>query len=746
MAAQTEETSDRELSLTEVRSLRHQVESSSAPEEGQQKQLLELYDRAIADLESANQAQVQIQRHEHERTRIQSRVAALRIELGRLQDRVDSSLPDDLNAERLETALAREQSLLGSLRVALRDIQELAAERLRRRNEVAQRLGTLDQEIESVNAELREASELIGSDELRQAARTCALARRAALVVGSEELRAELRLVEERAVLLPWQRDVAELKVARSERVTAMLEVVLRDLRRREAGRSLQEVRARTEEISEELPELAEMTEEVARLAEMLWAADGVVAQSLLADSALTDTRKKTTQLESIVALTKRRFEAIGHTGDLTQWWPTIPAGFPRIAELEAEIQQREALIPEVQHQLIQYEQQRAQFREYESEIDRLLDESEQTASGGIPPQLRTRVWDLVHTGRELLDRLVEEYGRFAGRLVELVTLSHNFLAEGEALRGFTQERVLWARSVPGSIFPNPENSLRALLWIASPGNWSAGLSQVGRAILGSALGAILFVLTLGLLIWSRPRVASRLEVLAGRVADTGTDSFLASLEALGHTVLLAAPIPLLLNVGGRVLQSSSICSCHRGAGTFPVRSLSTPPLENGHPPAHRPLRTAPDQPQPVVPGRPGGFRVLRDRNAAGLPDAAHGLAGSRDPASGRTPVPRPGREQSTLCCPVCVSGCHRRIQTRLPSLTRRQPRERPHGPGTDTSPVAFCSRRAGWIWAVQHLVPGGAHAPDSQASPDLARHCAPGRSGQPGLTGGSHPYGEGRR
>ena len=246
MAAQTEETSDRELSLTEVRSLRHQVESSSAPEEGQQKQLLELYDRAIADLESANQAQVQIQRHEHERTRIQSRVAALRIELGRLQDRVDSSLPDDLNAERLETALAREQSLLGSLRVALRDIQELAAERLRRRNEVAQRLGTLDQEIESVNAELREASELIGSDELRQAARTRALARRAALVVGSEELRAELRLVEERAVLLPWQRDVAELKVARSERVTAMLEVVLRDLRRREAGRSLQEVRART--------------------------------------------------------------------------------------------------------------------------------------------------------------------------------------------------------------------------------------------------------------------------------------------------------------------------------------------------------------------------------------------------------------------------------------------------------------------------------------------------------------------
>ena len=203
MAAQPEETSDRELSLTEVRNLRRQVESNAALEEKEQQQLLELYDQAVGDLETADRAQAQVREYERQRTRIQSRVAGLRAQLTRLQDRAESSLPDDLNAERLETDLAREQSLLGSLRVALRDIQELAAERLRRRNEIARRLGTLDQEIESANAELREASELVGSDELRQAARTRALARRAALLAGSDELRVELRLVEEKATLLP---------------------------------------------------------------------------------------------------------------------------------------------------------------------------------------------------------------------------------------------------------------------------------------------------------------------------------------------------------------------------------------------------------------------------------------------------------------------------------------------------------------------------------------------------------------
>ncbi len=183
--AQSEVTAERQLSLAEARSLRRQVESDTSRKDGQQEQQLDLYDQSIADLKTADQAQARIRRHERERTRIQSKVAGLRVELGRLQDRAETTLPEALSADRVETTLAREQSLLSSLRVALRDVQELAAERLRRRNEIAQRLGTLDQEIESVNTQLREASELGGSDELRQAARTRALARRAALLAGS---------------------------------------------------------------------------------------------------------------------------------------------------------------------------------------------------------------------------------------------------------------------------------------------------------------------------------------------------------------------------------------------------------------------------------------------------------------------------------------------------------------------------------------------------------------------------------
>ena len=68
LRAQSEETSDRELNLAEVRSLRRQVEAKTGLEGGEQKQLLELYDQTVADLESANQAQTRVRRHELERT------------------------------------------------------------------------------------------------------------------------------------------------------------------------------------------------------------------------------------------------------------------------------------------------------------------------------------------------------------------------------------------------------------------------------------------------------------------------------------------------------------------------------------------------------------------------------------------------------------------------------------------------------------------------------------------------------
>jgi len=446
--------------------------------------------------------------------------------------------------------------LLASLRLSLRDAEERAEERVRRRSEIANQLGTLDPQIESLTNELRASSPLDLSEQLKEAARTRLLARRQALLHRRDTLRAELAWVEERAVLIPWQRDQAELQVTRSEELLTLLDATLQELRRDEAQRALEEVRSRSGQVAQEQA-FAEMAADIEQLAEILWAPDGVIADSLAADAALAQTRKNLVDLERILQLTRRRFEAVGHDGDITQWWPRDTTDFPGIPETASEIRRLEALLPKVQHQLIQYEQERARFREFEGEISTLLEEPQSAGNEPLTPEVQSLIWDLVHTRRELLDGLLNQGGRYSSRLEELVTVLTNFMVRSEELLSYTRERLLWVRSVPGSIFPNFKDSLNAFIWIVSPQKWLPVFGAIGQAVAAFPLRALGFVFLFGLLLKYRGLIRTRLELLADRVVNPENHSFRSSLEAVVHTLLLALPLPLALYLIGRVLAGS---------------------------------------------------------------------------------------------------------------------------------------------------------------------------------------------
>ena len=553
---QGQDTADSELDLRSVRELRQQIEDNDGLEAGLKTQLLELYAQAISDLEAVAQAEARVQEYQRERSNIETRVETLRSELNRAEQRARPSLPQNRSAEQVESALTRELSLLASLRLSLRDAEGSAEERVRRRSEIANQLGTLDPQIESLTNELRSSSPLDLSEQLKEAARTRLLARRQALLHQRDTLRAELGLVEERAVLIPWQRDQAELRVTRSEEIASLLEVALQDLRKREAQSSLEELRRRSEQVAQQ-PAFAEMAAEIEQLAEILWAPDGVIAELLVADAALAQTRKNVVELERILQLTRRRFEAVGHDGDITQWWPRDMGDFPGVPETASEIRQLEALVPNLQHHLIQYEQERVGFREFENGIGSLLEGTQSAESGSLTPEMQILIWDLVRTRRELLDDLINQGGRYFSRVEELVTVLTNYLVRSEELESFTRERLLWVRSVPGSIFPAFKDLLNALIWILSPGNWLPAFAAIGQAVAAFPFQALGFVLLFGLLLKYRVRMRARLKLLGDRVLKPASDSFGASLEAVLYTFLLALPLPLALYLMGRILGGS---------------------------------------------------------------------------------------------------------------------------------------------------------------------------------------------
>ena len=88
--------------------------------------------RPSVTLNQQHKPKLEFGEYQREQSNIEARVQTLRSEVNRAERRVRPSLPQNQSAEQVESALARELSLLASLRLSLRDAEARAEERVRR--------------------------------------------------------------------------------------------------------------------------------------------------------------------------------------------------------------------------------------------------------------------------------------------------------------------------------------------------------------------------------------------------------------------------------------------------------------------------------------------------------------------------------------------------------------------------------------------------------------------------------------
>jgi potassium efflux system protein len=277
-----------------------------------------------------------------------------------------------------------------------------------------------------------------------------------------------------------------------------------------------------------------------------------VVIESERVTRSLVNARKHLSDLERIVQLLRRKFDAYGHRGSVARWWPDVPDDFPEPGEVERLLRRVEQRLPEVQHEAIRLEQVRSDASRFGLEV---LADLEEEATGEELSALRSEARELLETRRELLDRLIQANGRFSNQLVEFETLASYFTAEVERIEAFLYEHLLFVRSVPRPLIPRPADLGHALVWELSPASWWEVLGSLGRSALARPGAALLLATLFGLLLGGRPWIRRRMEARAAQVSDPVTDSFRATLAALLHTLLLAAPLPLACALAGYVLR-----------------------------------------------------------------------------------------------------------------------------------------------------------------------------------------------
>ena len=555
--ALSEQEAETPVSLDDVREQREQAEGDASLTDELRARVLELYAAALSSLESAARHKVEMARLEKERAGVGRLVDALRAELGEPEEVPRLDLPKDASAEQAETVLARERSRLRAHRAALRDAERLIEERSSARNEASRRLGALDQQLESIADGLREASQADLHPALNHARRTDLLSRREASLREIDKLRAELARLDARGVLIPSQVELAQRRVAHDERLVEMLEAAAKEINLREAQAGLETVVDTCRQAAELSPALQNVAAETEQFAQMLWGLEGVARKSEGVAQSLTATRKHLADLDRIIQLTRRKFEAAGYRGAVTRWWPEVPDSFPAPGEIATDLRDLERTIPGVQHQLIRFEQQRSASRKLSS---RILDDLE-TASGEVDPGLHQIALDLLSLRRDLLDQLIQQYGKYSNQLVEQESVSTFFLGEVQRVERFLYEKLLWVRSVPRPIIPRIGPTLGGLRWLTARENWGA----VGRTVSETArefpFAFAFSLLVLGLLVGMRGSLRQRMVAIAEPPAGAATIPIKATLECLVYTILLAAPLPLSLYLASSVLSQSDVPS-----------------------------------------------------------------------------------------------------------------------------------------------------------------------------------------
>jgi potassium efflux system protein len=547
-AAQTPQSDT--VSTAEIGDMRGGIEVQLGLPDDLRSRILEILDAAAAALENTESNRAAAASYEREREGIDRIESDLRAELERRLPAPTLALPDDPTITQIEDAVARERARLEANTSALREQERLADDRAKTRAESSRRLGELDLTLELLDRDLRALANSSAPPELRTARRLHALARIEEVKSEAEMLRARLALLAERSSLVPLYIDLAQRRVDSSEEIVELHVARAREARREQARQVLIRVRDLSEQVAEELPQLTEAAIETEALAELLFGNDGIVTAAEQMTRDLTETRHFQAQLNRISELTARKFEAYGNRGSVQRWWPDTPDGFPEPGSISRVLRDLEQEIPEVEHQLITYEQRRTGARGFnKTMIQAIRDE----LGDGFTPELENLAVELLSTRTELLDEVIQKGGRYSNLLAEYRTVAVHFLARLEDVEKFLFSHILWSRSVPRPIVPR-------LADLVATAKWFTSIDHAREFSFADAeLDAEILALFFGLLtvLASRPFLRRRLEQLADRTTDPEDNDVGLALRALVVSGLLAAPIPLILYLLSQIVGRS---------------------------------------------------------------------------------------------------------------------------------------------------------------------------------------------
>jgi potassium efflux system protein len=541
-----------EISRQVIESRIDEVQAKADLDEETRAALIGLYRKTLGFMEVARSNSTAADAFDQARKSAPAETQRIRDELERAQREsptVRLDLADDASAQEIEQRLQMERANQAAVAARLGDLDQQLAAQANRPGIVRKRLVEASQLTAKLAADLRLLPPPDEAALLTEARRWSVSAQAATTTAEIRMLDQELLSQGMRVELLRAQRDSAARSLARMETRVAMLEQLFTGKRRSETEQVIAESDAAAlGEVADD-PLVRQLVEANRALGDELQILTGKLERISADGNAAAD---KLREIQDSFQIARQRLEIAGLSPALGQVLHDQRRDLPDVRQYRTRARQRERTIVETGLRDIQLEAEWRESEDISSYIDNLLGDTPATEREKLSAPLQR----LVSSRRALLKNTIAANNEYLRALGDLDFQENQLQLTASEFDAFLGERLLWVRGKGMVGFKSLLVLPGEIIDFLAPAPWLEGLTVL-LVRFTEAPWLALAILISGLLLRRSTALIDALRDTATPVGNSTIDNISCTVRAMGISVLLVLPWPLLTLVAGWELSQS---------------------------------------------------------------------------------------------------------------------------------------------------------------------------------------------
>ena len=534
-----------------VKSRLKEIEASTSLDEATRTSLTETLNKALANLETvtANQAAADAYARTVKAAPQQAREIREQLEQKkRDQPEATVTATEDSPFTEIEAELLQEKANLAAVESRQAGMEEELEASKGRPAAVQQQLAEAKRQREDLESRLKApapAGELPWVSEARHWAQT----------TGIAALRSEVVKLDQELLSLPMRRELLEAQLEETlysaQRITdrvRRLEMLASQQGRAEAEEAETAARAAVYDAAGKHPLVQELAGQNAQLTGEISTLATDLKKTSAADDAIFSEAKRT---EEVFRSAREKLEVAGLTEVLGEVLLQQRKALPDQRRLSKTVRQLEQQNAHSALQQIRYESEFKSLRN----VDDYVSERSAGLAADVAEQVAADLAELAGARRQLLEKALSLSKSYSRSLAELEAGYRRLLRTTTDFDNFLAGKLLWIRSAPRPNLAVVQAIPGQLSELLLPERWLAVFTSLADRLMHSPWYIFLLGLAAVLLLKTR-RLLALLRVLGNPVGKPSLDRFSYTLKALGVTLLLAMPLPLLLAVSGWGLEA----------------------------------------------------------------------------------------------------------------------------------------------------------------------------------------------